>query len=204
MSALKKPLRTLAATLLSFAAAWLLVTLARGALFSSTTSGELVVQVRDDGAEPLAEVTVLAAGPRLGTTDAQGMLRRVLAHGARVQVQCPEAYRSLPAQTFDAGRAVLTFVCRPKLRTIAVVVHAPAAPGHTLFCSPADPRASIRADQQSLGRLDDQGILHAVLRRPPGSTLSLSLEASSGESSAAVATRKLVVEDRDRVVLFEP
>jgi hypothetical protein len=193
MSALKKYGRRLAAALLSFAAAWLLVTLARGALFSSTTSGELVVQVRDDGAEPLAEVAVLAAGPSLGTTDAQGMLRRVLAHGARIQVQCPEAYRALPPQMFDAERAVLTFVCRPKLRTIAVVVHAPAAPGLTL-----------RADQQNLGRLDDQGILHAVLRRAPGSTLWLSLEKSVSEPSAAVATRKLIVEDRDRVVLFEP
>jgi hypothetical protein len=89
-------------------------------------------------------------------------------------------------------------VCRPKLRTIALVVHAPSARG-----------LLVRADQQSLGRIDDQGVLHAVLRKAPGSTLSLAVEraveAHAPSEAPRLASRQaLVVEDRDRVVLFDP
>jgi hypothetical protein len=154
----------------------------------------VVVVVRDDGAEPLAEVTIEAAGRVLGMTDAQGQLQLALPPETTVDARCPEAYRPVAAQRVVAERerGVLTFVCRPRLRTIAVVVSAPAARGLTL-----------RADAQSLGRVDDQGLLHAVLRRAPGSKLSLSLAARSADREEVFATRTLEVEDRDRVVVFD-
>lgn len=186
MSSLKRGLRMLGPALLVFAAAWALVASCLG----GSADRELWVQVSDDGGEPLAEVPVHAGGRLLGATDAQGRLR-TLGMSAGVLARCPEAYRPLPPQRAkDAVGATLTFVCRPRLRTIALVVHAPAARGLTL-----------RADDQGLGRVDEHGLLHAVVRRAPGTKVSLSL---AERGSPPLAQRELLVEDRDRVVLFEP
>jgi hypothetical protein len=210
MSALKAKLRLVGPALLFFGAAWLIVraftrldTLAWAGQRPSAAA-QLSVQVRDDGGGPLAEVQVRAAGHVLGATDAEGGLRAGLAgnlRNATIEVQCPEAYRAAAAQTLapSAAQPSLTFVCRPRLRTIALVVHAPSARG-----------LLVRADQQSLGRIDDQGVLHAVLRKAPGSTLWLAVETRAAsahapnEASSLAARRALVVEDRDRVVLFDP
>jgi hypothetical protein len=197
MPAMMQSLRVLGPALLVFALTWLVVALAARELTRDTRPTELAVQVRDDGGDPLAEVSVTFADRALGTTDAQGALRVSLVEPARsgpIRALCPEAYRSASAQTLQAAnaRAAHTFVCRPKLRTLAVVVQREQARGFTL-----------RADRQNLGRLDDHGILHAVVRRPPGSTLSLTLEARAGEASDAAVTRRVLVEDRDRVVLFD-
>ncbi len=188
MSSLKRGLRTLGPALLVFGAAWALVALC---LDSRSAERALLLQVDDDGGEPLAEVPLYASGRLIGATDAHGRLRRVLAPRADVVARCPEAYRPSPPQTVkDAAHATLTFVCRPRLRTIAVVVHAPAARG-----------LPLRADEQSLGRVDEQGLLHAVVRRAPGTKLSLLL---AERGALPVARRELRVEDRDQVVLFEP
>lgn len=185
MSPLRRSWRVLGPALLAFAAAWGLVAMCLGA---RARDRALVLEVREDNGEPLAEVPIHASGRPLGVTDAQGRLR-VLGKHASVVARCPEAYRPAAAQSTEAAsNAKLTFVCRPRLRTIAVVVHAPRARGLTL-----------RADEQSLGRVDEQGFLHAVVRRAPGAQLSLLL----GERGAeAVARRTLPVEDRDWVVLF--
>jgi hypothetical protein len=195
MSALIKNARMLGPALLVFGAVWLGVTLGLG---RCAKPSELVVYVRDDNGGALAEVPVLANDAPLGVSDAQGTLRvaRAVRGALRVVVRCPEAYRAATAQRFDplSSQAGLFFVCRPKLRTLALVVHAPSAAG-----------LLVRADAQSLGRLDAQGLLHAVLRRPPGSTLALALVARADEEGAPPsATEKLVVEDSDRIVLFDP
>lgn len=187
---MKRGLRVLAPALLSFAAVWALIALCLGG--PGNRDGSLDVAVRDDSGEPLAEVPIHASGRPLGVTDTQGRLRRVLAGRVSVVARCPEAYRPAPAQTAASGptRHQLTFVCHPRLRTIAVVVHAPAARGLVL-----------RAEEQSLGRIDHRGLLHAIVRRPPGSQLHLLLAAGSAEP---LARRTVRIEDRDRVVLFEP
>lgn len=187
MSSLRRAVRALGPALLVFAAAWALVASCLG----RSRGRAVVVEVRDDGGEPLAEVPVHAAGRLLGATDAQGRLRSVLTPEGQVVARCPEAYRPVPPRDATEARSgTLTFVCRPRLRTIAVVVRAPAARGLTL-----------RADEQSLGRLDEQGLLHAIVRRAPGTQLSLLL---AGRGAEPVARQTLAVEDRDRVVLFEP
>jgi hypothetical protein len=174
----------------AFAGAWLIVASCVGG--SRGPLRELTITVRDDGGEPLAEVTVETGGRALGATDAHGSLKLALRAAISVSVRCPEAYRPAPPQRVkaDSGPSALSFVCRPRLRTIAIVVSAPEARG-----------LSLRADAQNLGRVDDQGLLHAVLKRAPGSTLSISLSARGGQ---AFATRTLLVEDRDRIVLFDP
>jgi hypothetical protein len=188
MSPLMRSLRVLGPALLACAAAWALVALCLGGV--STRNRALVLEVREDSGEPLAEVPIHASGRPLGVTDAQGRLR-VLGEHARVVARCPEAYRPATAQSTEAAsNSKLTFVCLPRLRTIAVVVHAPFARGLTL-----------RADEQSLGRVDEQGLLHAVVRRAPGTQLSLSL---AERGAQPVARRTLPVGDRDQVVLFEP
>jgi hypothetical protein len=198
MSALTKNLRVLGPALLVFGAAWLGVALGLDWFAQPSALGELIVQVRDDSGGALAEVAVLTDDALLGVSDAQGKLRvaRKMRGVLHVEVRCPEAYRAAAAQRFDPGssRSGLLFVCRPKLRTLALVVHAPAAAGQL-----------VRAGAQSLGRVDAQGLLHAVLRRPPGSTLALSLVArAEDEGALSASTKTLVVEDRDRIVLFDP
>jgi hypothetical protein len=192
---MKKTLSLLGPALLVFATAWLLVAMLVGLSAGPPSRPELVLSVRDDSGGPLAEVPVLAAGRRLGASDAQGSFRYALAprERLRVEVRCPEAYRPAPPQAFVLPEAAqpLVFICRPRLRTLAVVALAPSARG-----------LMLRAGAQNLGRIDDSGVLHAVLRRAPGSTVLLSLE---GRALAEVsATRTLVVEDRDGIVLFDP
>jgi hypothetical protein len=228
MSALRAKLRIFGPAILIFGAAWLIVgSLTRaGSLLplwareQTPPAAQLHVHVHDDGGGPLAEVQVRTAGRVLGATDAAGSFRarvvvlaggsarfdQVRVHGAAaVEVQCPEAYRTAAAQTLAlaAAELSLSFVCRPKLRTVALVVHAPSARGSV-----------VRADQQSLGRIDDEGVLHAVLRKAPGSTLSLAVETHASEVPASARApsespiravrQELVVEDRDSVVLFDP
>jgi hypothetical protein len=190
MSPLRRSLRVLGPALLAFAAAWALVALCLGG--SSARNRALVVEVREDSGEPLAEVPIHASGRPLGVTDATGSLRRPLAAPVSVVARCPEAYRQARAQIVSKSStdSQLTFVCRPRLRTIAVVVHAPFARGLTL-----------RADEQSLGRVDEQGLLHAVVRRAPGTQLSLLL---AERGAQPLARRTVPIEDRDQVVLFEP
>lgn len=192
MYAVKLVARVLAPGFAVLAAAWLVV--ASCAEHEAHEPRAVDVTASDDSGEPLAEVTIEVAKRARGTSDARGKLRLALRPEELVRVRCPEAYRPAQAQPASAadGRGALPFVCRPRLRTIAVVVSAPAARGLVL-----------RADAQSLGRVDDRGLLHAVLKRAPGSTLSLSLAARGAEREQPFATRTLQVEDRDRIVLFE-
>jgi len=216
MSALKK-VSALALFVLVAVGAW-----ARACLGAPASPLELVVYVRDDSGEALAEVPVLLSGRALGVTDGQGRLVRSLALGPaaqQVQAQCPEAYRTAAPRTldlaglrprggarfdlavllargtarFDGSRREVALLCRPRLRTIALVVHAPSASGLTL-----------RADHKPVGRLDEDGVLHVILRRPPGAKVALTLDPRAPALPGPAQTSTLFVEDRDRVVLFEP
>jgi hypothetical protein len=42
------------------------------------------------------------------------------------------------------------------------------------------------------------------LRRPPGSTLALALEPGAQGEGSAASMQTVVIEDRDRIVLFDP
>lgn len=155
-------------------------------------SGPLELSLVDDRGEPLAEAAFLVDGKPVARSDAHGGAR-LAAHQLRDDSQlgaaCPEAYRPAPPVRLASGRARpprLQFVCRPRLRMLAVVAFAPGAQG-----------APLRADGQVLGRVAADGTLHAVLRRPPGAALTLTLEATPGLIQA------VRVRDRDEIVLLD-
>lgn len=151
---------------------------------------DLELIVVDDRGEALAEVALHADGDTVGRSDAEGKLRLPSSHwqqGATLQAECPEAYRAARPQRVEArAKGPLQFVCRPKLRTLAVVAHAPGAVG-----------ALLRADGQPLGRVAADGTFHAVLRRAPGASFQLTLEAQPA------LTRRVQVRDRDEIVLLD-
>lgn len=152
---------------------------------------ELELLVVDDRGEGLAEVLVRADGDPLARSGADGKLTAVRARlkpGGSLTAECPEAYR--PAAPLALSEPLLPrslqLVCRPRLRTLAVVAYAPHAVG-----------ALLRADAQALGRVAPDGTLHAVLRRPPGVTVELRLEAE------AELRRSVAVRDRDEIVVID-
>lgn len=151
----------------------------------------LRVSVVDDRGEALAEVPIALDARPLARSDMHGAAQlspRVLARGAALSAQCSQAYRAptpvlLPHATELPRR--LQFVCRPRLRTLAVVAYAPSALG-----------AMLRADEQPIGRIAPDGTLHAVLRRPPGASFTLALEGRD-------LRRPVSVRDRDEIILFD-
>lgn len=158
---------------------------------TASTPGRLRVSVVDDRGEALAEVPIWQGDREWARTDTDGLVLlegRALAAGGALRAQCPPAYRAPTAVSLPDGAVLprrLQFVCRPRLRTLAVVAYAPAAQG-----------AMLRADQQALGRIAADGTLHAVVRRPPGASFTLALE-------GAASTQAVAVRDRDEIILFD-
>jgi hypothetical protein len=162
----------------------------------------LSVVVVDDRGEALAEVAlVLLArgtarvgqrdGALLARSDARGrasLQHAQLSQGTSLSVRCPEAYRPAAPVPLAAGALprTLQFVCRPRLRTLALVAYAPGSAG-----------ALLRADAQGLGRIAPDGTLHTVLRRAPGTRVALTLETEPAR------TRTIEVHDRDEIILFD-
>lgn len=162
---------------------------------SSHTLQQVEIRVTDDHGEPLAEVPVEVHQHIVASTDGEGRAAVSVAvvgnGGASIRALCPEAYRPSDPRVLAANGAapqLLQFQCRPRLRTLAVVVNAPSAIG-----------AALQADGRPLGKVGTDGTLHAVLKRRPGSQLRLLLDAP-----AARAVKELVVPDRDEIVLFDP
>jgi hypothetical protein len=155
------------------------------------SSGGVRVSVVDDRGEALAEVPIALDTRVLARSDVHGAAQfgpRSLAAGGVLRAQCPQAYRPATSASLRKGAPWprrLQFVCRPRLRTLAVVAYAPSAQG-----------AMLRADQQALGRIAADGTLHAVVRRAPGASFTLALE--SGGPNQAVSVR-----DRDEIILFD-
>jgi hypothetical protein len=149
------------------------------------------VSVVDDRGEALAEVPIALGARVLAHSDVHGAAQlgqHALAAGGALRAQCPQAYRSAKSVALSHGAALprrLQFVCRPRLRTLAVVAYAPGAQG-----------AMLRADQQALGRVAADGTLHAVVRRAPGASFTLALE--GGGVVQAVSVR-----DRDELIFFD-
>ena len=151
----------------------------------------LEVVVVDDRGEALAEVPLQRDGALLARSDAHGRARferERLTRGTSLAARCPEAYRPAAPVSLAAGSLPRTvqFVCRPRLRTLALIAYAPGSQG-----------ALLRADAQSLGRIAADGTLHTVLRREPGASVTLTLE------SEPAHTRSIEVRDRDEIILFD-
>jgi hypothetical protein len=158
------------------------------------------VQVSDDRGDPLAEVPVLVDEAHAKATDAQGKVSltvsAALDRRLRIRADCPEAYRpSEPRTVTTAGSALLElrFQCRPRLRTLAVVIHAPDGAGLT-----------ARADGEPIGKVAADGTLHAVLKRPPEAELRLTLDTSTAPLLRPQSPiQDVLVPDRDEIVVFD-
>jgi len=157
------------------------------------------VMVTDDSGDALAEVP-LSVDEGVGKrSDAEGKARLTVSapldRRLRVRALCPEAYRAAePRVVSVAGgpRLELRFRCRPRLRTLAVVVSAPNAAGLT-----------VRADGEPIGKVAVDGTLHAVLKRPPDAELRLMLDTSSApQLRPQNPVEEVVVPDRDEIVVF--
>lgn len=162
----------------------------------------LRVVVRDDRGSVLSNVPVEVEGLAATTTAADGTARVSLgsegAPRARVAVICPADYRPVEPRHVVRTRALssttleLAFVCRPRLRTLAIVVRAVGGEGLVL-----------RADGEALGQVAADGTLHVVLERPPESELRLLLDTSDRALVPRNPTRELRVADRDELVVFD-
>jgi hypothetical protein len=160
------------------------------------------VRVVDDESRPIGAVPLELDGISTLTTAPDGTANISLAPDgsprARIGVSCPPHMRAVEprhvARAAPGGSAPLdlTFACRPKLRTVVVVVRAPGAAGLT-----------VRADGEPLGELDSGGTFHALLTRPPHTELRLSVDTGDSPLVPQSPTRALRIADRDAILVFD-
>jgi hypothetical protein len=162
---------------------------------------ELEVAVRDDMGAPLSGVPVSLDGVQVATSDTQGQARALVLGSAagrvHVSAECPASYRPAPPRSLplsaEARVLALKIVCSPRERTLAVVVRAPGSEG-----------AVVRADGEPLGRIDSEGVLHALIARPAESTLRLTIDTSEHPRLLPQhPVREVLVADRDDIVVFD-
>ncbi len=162
---------------------------------------QLEVWVHDDMDAALAGVSVSMDGVQVASTDAQGRARAMVvgSHAGKVQVaaRCPPQHRPLDPRSVPLGAQVHTLtvrlVCKPLERTLAIVVRAPGGQG-----------AVVRADGEPVGRIDAEGVLHAVVQRAPESSLRLTIDTSAQPQLIPQhPVREVQVADRDDIVVFD-
>jgi hypothetical protein len=162
----------------------------------------LVVRVEDDQGVPQRAVSVELDGVPSATTGDAGTASITLqTYANRIQIaaHCPEGYNSPDPRSVPLSRSgrqpplELRFVCRPAMRTLLLVVRAPQAAG-----------LSVLADGESLGTVNADGTLHAVLRRPPEAVIRLMLDTSAlPRAVPANPVREIRVADRDEILVFD-
>lgn len=164
---------------------------------------DVQVRVLDEAGRPLASVAVLIDGVSAIRTRLDGVARISLAGDrrtpARIQAACGAGVST--SGSADVPRAssggtgpdlvALTFTCRPLLHTLAVVARIEGGQG-----------ATLRADGETLGTIGADGTLHALLRRPADSVVSLSY-ATSASAARDEPLRRIRVSDRDEIVLVD-
>lgn len=161
----------------------------------------LELTVMDDMKRRIANVPIDVDGALVATSDAQGEARATVhaSQSGRVQVsvRCPEGYespasRSLPLAS-DHHAFQLDLVCVPLQRRLAVVVRAPLAEG-----------AWVRVDGQALGRIAEDGTLHAEIKRPPDTPIRLSIDTTQLPRLVPQhPVRELRVTNRDEIIVFD-
>ncbi|MBN1656254.1 MAG: hypothetical protein JXA30_20965 [Deltaproteobacteria bacterium] len=179
---------------------------------SDAKPGRFPVQnlaLTEDG-ETISGLRVSAQGIARGETDNTGrLLFYVEGHvGARVSLSgiCPEGYRArFEKQTvtlrylnsLDNRQKVhapeISWCCIPLLRTAALVVNAPEQPGLAIV---------IRG--QSVGRTTPEGVAHLLLKEPPGSKLSVSLDTAAYPFLLPQNPERIFhFKDRDTIFIFD-
>jgi hypothetical protein len=141
---------------------------------------DFVVRVTSGPDRPVAAVTVFQGGQPVGVSGADGVihLRTTGSEGQTLalRVACPEGHKS-PVQQLSivmrrlgAGARAPEYAahCAPTMRTLVVVVRAENAA--TL---------PIRHLGHEVGRTDETGVAHVLLRTPPEESVELVLDTAS-------------------------
>lgn len=162
----------------------------------------LVLRACDELGAPLRGLVVEIDGLPATKTDVEGRARISLsADGparARISVGCPGGSREASprhvARAIEGGsaRLELTFVCRPALRKLAVVLRAEGGAGMTL-----------RADGEPLGTVGTDGTLHATVWRAPDSELQLMLDTGVAAVRPRNPLREHRIADRDELLVID-
>ena len=162
----------------------------------------LRVQARDEDGQPLAGLAVEIDGVfATRTSDSGGARISLSADGApraRVAVRCGDGQREVPARQVQRTCAEasapleLSFLCRPRVRTLAVVVRAPGGQG-----------LLVRADGEPLGRIEADGTLHGILSRAPDAELRLSIDTGELPLTPREPVHVVQIPDRDELVVFD-
>jgi hypothetical protein len=162
--------------------------------------------------EPLEGVTVTVNDAPIGTTDAEGRLRRDLTgpEGASVAVdaQCPEGYRSPEqAQIHTLRRVVsldpaaqaqgiqVSFDCPPEHREAVVIVRTHDQGGLPVF-----------VDGREVARTDESGIAHIHMPELAPQTsfqVRIATAAINERLRPSEPTQSFTVPDRDEVFVFD-
>ena len=162
---------------------------------------ELQIIVQDDTGTALSGVPISIDGAQVTLSDRQGRAR-ALVHGSaagrvHVSARCPTTHRPSAPRAVPLGAQAkaltLELLCKPSQRTLAVVVRAPGGEG-----------AVVRADGEPVGRIDAEGVLHALLSRPPDSAVRLTIDTSEHPRLLPQhPVREVQVADRDEIVVFD-
>jgi len=180
---------------------WLL-SLAACAASRAPQEAHFQLTVQDDQGEPQANVPVVIDGAQVASTDAHGeasVIFQANANRARLAVMCPAGFlspepRSVPlARTGRQPPLELQLTCRPEQRSLLLVVRAPQAIG-----------LPVLADGEVIGHVAEDGTLHAILRRAPGSELRVTLDTSAKPQLLPQhPVREISVGDRDELIVFD-
>jgi hypothetical protein len=146
-------------------------------------------------------------GIEIGATDEQGVLA-LRFHGAKgeripLEIRCPNGYRRVgPAlmvvlRELDPSAKLPEYRadCRPELRSLVVAVR--SQNGATV---------PVRYLGNEIARTDAQGVAHALLRLPPGESVTVTLDTSAPEHRYLRPQNpelRVSVPDRDDLVLFD-
>jgi hypothetical protein len=168
---------------------------------------ELAVRVESDPGQPLAGATIVRDGRALAQTDARGVaeLRLAGAPGEVVSlaVSCPEGHRApdkplsiaLKPLAEHGRRPEYRAACLPLLRSVVVAVRAQNGPN-----------LPVKYLGKEIARTDAAGACHALLKVPPGETVTLTLDTSAAEHAKLTPRSpelRLTVPERDELIVFD-
>jgi len=183
---------------------------------------DFVVRVTSGPERPVAGVTVFQGGQAVGVSGADGViqLRTTGSEGQTLalRVACPEGHKSptqqlsIAMRRLGAGARAPEYAahCAPTMRTLVVVVRAENV-GGAPTAAPAGrdgrvplPALPIRHLGHEVGKTDELGVAHVLLRTPPEESVELVLDtASQPRLRPQAPTARFEATAQDELHLFE-
>ncbi len=168
----------------------------------------VLFEATNDSDEPVSGVAVSAGGNALGQTNERGELATTLSgsEGQQVRItsKCPEGNArigeapTLVLRRFegvsDGKPSALRYSiqCKPTNRLIALVARASEQVGLPLL-----------VDGEPYGTLDRSGAFHATFRRPPGTSLRVTLDTGAHPDLRPQSPMRIFnIRDSDELLLF--